>query len=124
MIQVEEVAVRAGSTSDWASGPVLAAGELGVDNTTGEMKVGDGSTAWAGLRSIAPKRTSVTLASGTKVTADTGITATSVIVPVVKTLGTVTAPKPLVVAKSAGVSFTITSSDNTDTSVLDVLIWY
>ena len=122
----EEVALRTGTTADWAgsSAPVLALGELGADLTTGEVRVGDGTGLWATLRSVAPKRVEVVLVGGTKVTADTSIKATSVVVPVVKTLGTVTSAKAMLVTKVADTSFAITSSDATDTSTLDVLIYY
>lgn len=125
-IDVEEVAVRSGTTAEWAAAaaPVLALGEVGIDNTTGEIKVGDGTTAFALLVGATPAKRSVTLVGGTKATADTRIRAGSVIVPVHHTLGTVAAAKVLTVTRSAGVSYTITSTDATDTSVLDVLIWY
>lgn len=123
-IDVEEVAIRSGVTADWATAAVLDTGEVGIDLTTGEMRLGDGTSAWAALKSLTPKRSSVTLVAGTKTTADTAIKAGSVVVPVITALGTVTAPKALYVTKSNGVSFTVTSSDNTDTSTVAVLIWY
>lgn len=122
-LDVEEVSVRTGVTADWA-GVTLGEGEVGFDLTTGEGRIGDGSSVWAALRSIAPKRSSVVLVGGTKVTADTSIKAGSVVVPVVTALGTVTSPKAMIVTKSNGVSFTVTSSDATDTSTVAVLIWY
>jgi hypothetical protein len=131
MIQ-SEVSVRSGTTTEWAdtdatdqeAAPVLAAGELGIDTTKGEMAVGDGSTAFPSLARFKRVRVvNVTLVAGTKVTSDTGVTANSVIVPVLKTLGTITAPKAVAcVARTAGTSFTITSADNTDTSTYQVLI--
>jgi hypothetical protein len=126
MIDVEEVAVRSGTTAEWAAAtaPKLALGEVGIDNTTGEARLGDGASAWAALRSIAPKRSTVTLVAGAVTVADTSIKATSVVVPVVKTLGTVAAPKEQRVAYNAGVSYVITSADATDTSTLAVLIFY
>ena len=54
---IQTVTVRAGTTAEWAdadasddeAAPVLAAGEMGIDTTTGAVKVGDGSTAFAFL---------------------------------------------------------------------------
>lgn len=44
------IQVRRGSTSDWSTAnPILAAGEIGFDTTTANIKVGDGSTAWNAL---------------------------------------------------------------------------
>ena len=38
---------RRGSAADWATAnPVLAAGELGYESDTGQIKIGNGSTAW------------------------------------------------------------------------------
>jgi len=42
--------MRRGTSAQWASAnPILAAGEPGLDTTTGLMKVGDGRTVWAAL---------------------------------------------------------------------------
>lgn len=42
-----------GTSAEWAAtNPVLAQGEVGIDLTLGEMRLGDGVTAWAGLTSI------------------------------------------------------------------------
>jgi hypothetical protein len=125
-IDVEEVAVRTGTTTDWAAAtaPVLAAGEVGIDLTTREVRVGDGTNAFPDLGGIGPALVSVTLVAGTKATADAKIKTSSRIVPVVVALGTVTAPKEQRVTKTAGTGFTITSADATDTSTLDVLIWH
>lgn len=44
------IQVRRGSTTDWSTAnPVLAAGEIGFDTTTSNVKIGDGSTAWNSL---------------------------------------------------------------------------
>lgn len=126
-IDVEEVAVRSGPTTDWAlaTAPVLALGEVGIDTTTGEVKVGDGTTAFALLSSRTPARSQTTLVTGTKLVNDARVRAGSIILPVLHTLGTVTAPKALAcTARVNGTSYTITSADATDTSVVDVLIWY
>lgn len=130
MIHTAEV--RLGTTTEWAdadasdneAAPVLAIGEVGIDVTKGQIKVGDGSTAFASLRSLRPSKiTLVTLSGGTATTADTSITAATVIIPVVKTLGTVAAAKVITVTRSVGVSFTLTSSDGTDTSVIQTIIY-
>lgn len=60
-----------------------------------------------------------TLVAGSKVVADTSITALSRIQLTIQSLGTVTAPKAIgVTARVVGTSFTITSADATDTSVI------
>lgn len=58
-----------------------------------------------------------TLVAGTKTVSTTAVTANSRITLSIQNLGTVSAPKPVAVtARTAGSSFTVTSSDNTDTS--------
>lgn len=65
------------------------------------------------------KQGTSTLASGTVTVTNTAVTASSRIFLTIQSLGTVTAPKPIAVtAKTAATSFVITSSDNTDTSVV------
>ena len=57
MPPIETVSVRAGTTAEWAdvdasdgaASPILARGELGINLTTGDMKIGDGTTAFASL---------------------------------------------------------------------------
>jgi len=124
-IQVEPVALRSGSTADWADAahaPVLDVGELGLDTTTGVIKVGDGSTAFPSLPGTignVKERGKATLVAGTKVVSSSKITTTAIVLLTVQALGTVSAPKAIAVtARSAGVSFTITSADNTDTSIV------
>lgn len=59
MPPIETVSVRAGTTAEWAdtdasdqaAAPVLGAGELGVNKTTGVVKIGDGTTAFPSLPS-------------------------------------------------------------------------
>jgi hypothetical protein len=63
-----------------------------------------------------------TLVAGTKVVSTTKVTANSRIFTSIQSLGTVTVPKGIgVTARTAGTSFTLTSADATDTSVL---AWY
>lgn len=52
-----EVSVRSGTTAEWAAAeaPVLGLGELGIDTTTGAVKIGDGATAFASLGDLAGK---------------------------------------------------------------------
>lgn len=60
-----------------------------------------------------------TLVAGTVTVANANALTASNILITVQSLGTVTAPKAVAVtARSNGVSFTITSADNTDTSVV------
>lgn len=74
------------------------------------FQVKEGSNAKQGV---------ATLVAGTVTVSNTSVTATSRIMLTVQSLGTVTAPKAIgVTARSAGTSFTITSADATDTSVV------
>lgn len=64
-----------------------------------------------------------TLVTGAAVVSTTAVTASSRIFLMVQSLGTVVAPKAVAVtARTAGTSFTITSADATDTSVVGWLI--
>lgn len=66
-----------------------------------------------------PRHGVATLVTGAKVVTTTAVTASSRIFLTTQSLGTVTAPKPIAVtARTAGTSFTITSSDATDTSTV------
>lgn len=121
---VEAVALRSGLTADWAAAtaPILGVGELGLDTQTGVLKIGDGAAAFTALPGGIGNLKSegkATLVTGAKVVNDAKVTATSIILLTTQALGTVTAPKAIAVtARSAGVSFTITSADNTDTSIV------
>lgn len=65
------------------------------------------------------KMGTATLVGGTVTVSNTSVTATSRIMLTTQSLGTVTAPKTIAVtARTAGTSFTITSADATDTSVV------
>jgi hypothetical protein len=50
-IDVEEVAVRSGTTAAWAAAgaPTLGNGELGIDLDTHEIRIGDGTSVFADL---------------------------------------------------------------------------
>lgn len=104
---------------------------IGTSTVTNKFNVGGGHIALtsvgktvkftAGANAVIG---SATLAGGTKAVATTAVTATSHIFVTVRTLGTVAAPKAMLVNTIvAGTSFTITSSDATDTSVLDWIIF-
>ena len=131
MIQ-SEVSVRSGTTTEWAdtdasdgaAAPVLGLGEIGVDTTKGEVRIGDGATAFASLPRLAPVKAkgTATLVAGTKAVTITGLVAGDIAVASVRTLGTVAAPKPLVAVASTD-TLTITSSDNTDTSVINYVVY-
>ncbi len=44
------IQVRRGTTSQWnTANPTLEEGEIGYNSTLGQMKIGDGSTAWSSL---------------------------------------------------------------------------
>lgn len=130
---IEQSIVRAGTAAEWAdadasdgeAAPTLAAGEVGIVTDTGAIVVGDGAKTVAQLATGVGqvRRGKTTLVAGTKAVLDASVTANSVIVATAQVLGTVTAAKAIAVtARVAGTSFTLTSSDNTDTSVVGYLI--
>lgn len=120
---VEEVALRTGVTADMAA-LVLGEGELGGDLTTKELKLGDGVTAFADLGSLTPVLVTATLVGGAVTITDAKIKATSKVAVITKTLGTVTVASAFRKTVNAGVSYTLTASQATDTSVIEVLVWH
>lgn len=88
-------------------------------NVNADLELG---TAGKGLRvkeGSNAKQGTATLVAGTVTVSNTSVTANSRILLTVQSLGTVTSPKAVAVtARSAGTSFTITSADVTDTSVV------
>lgn len=87
----------------------LACGTAG-----GGLAIKEGANARSGV---------ATLAAGTVTVANTSVTANTRIQLTVQSLGTVTAPKAVAVTgRTAGTSFTITSADATDTSVVAWLL--
>ena len=78
--------------------------------TVSGMKVAEGTNARMGT---------ATLVAGTKVVTTSAVTANSRIFLTIQSLGTVAVPKAIgITARTAGTSFTITSADGTDTSVI------
>lgn len=50
MAAITTIQFRRGTAAQWtAANPVLAAGEMGWEQDSGEFKIGDGTTAWASL---------------------------------------------------------------------------
>jgi hypothetical protein len=47
-----KIQIRRDTSANWATAPVatLAAGEIGIDTTLNQIKIGDGSTIWTSLR--------------------------------------------------------------------------
>jgi hypothetical protein len=83
---------------------------MNIGTAGGGLAVKEGSNARSGV---------ATLVAGTVTVANTSVTASTRIQLTAQSLGTVTAPKALAVtARSVGTSFTITSADATDTSVV------
>lgn len=88
----------------------LTTTDLSIVTAGRGLKVAEGANAKQGVS---------TLVAGTVTVANTSVTATSRIMLTVQSLGTVAAPKAVAVtARVAATSFTITSADNTDTSVV------
>lgn len=55
------IQVRRGTSAEWtASDPVLAEGEIGLDTTLNNIKMGDGTTAWSSLSFLAVSPQSLT----------------------------------------------------------------
>lgn len=51
-----QIQVRRDTKANWtAANPVPAAGEWCYDTTSGEIKIGDGVTAWVSLTPIGPR---------------------------------------------------------------------
>lgn len=83
---------------------------LKLGTVGGGLAVKEGANARSGV---------ATLVAGTVTVANTSVTATTRIQLTAQSLGTVASPKALAVtARAAGASFTITSADVTDTSVV------
>jgi hypothetical protein len=80
-----KIQLRRGTTSQWnatvdsiVGGTILSAGEVGVNTTTKQMKVGDGSTRWVSLPYFASGTiTSVTAGDGITVYTTAGSSASS-----------------------------------------------
>lgn len=105
---------------------------IGTSTVTDKLNIGAGHLAFVtvgkGLKFTAgvnAKFGTATLVAGTKTVATTAVSATkSHILVTVKTLGTVAAPKAMVAGTIVdATSFVITSSDNTDTSVVEWFIF-
>lgn len=98
-------------SGDTMTGDLTLTGGNVIAGTAGKgFQVKEGSNAKMGT---------ATLVAGTKVVSNTSVTANSRVFLTVQSLGTVTAPKAIAVtARTAGTSFTITSADATDTSVV------
>ena len=95
---------------DWTTTVVTIAGNLSLGTAGNKLLIKEGSNASMGRS---------TLVAGTVTVNNTLVTATSEIFLSVQSLGTVAAPKAVAVtARTAGTSFTITSADATDTSVV------
>lgn len=93
-----------------------AAGVLGTDGSFSLTTAGGGLLIKEGANATAG---AATLVAGTVTVNTTKVTASSRIQLTVQSLGTVAAPKAVAVtARTAGTSFTITSADATDTSVV------
>lgn len=111
--------LRVGGVLIAESVPVLAdlttdGGTVAGLDVTGALRLTEGSNKRMGV---------ATLIGGTKVVSTTAVAATSRIQLTAQSLGTITVPAALAVsARTAATSFTILSSDATDTSVVAWLI--
>jgi len=58
------IQIRRGTTSQWTTAnPILSSGELGLDTTLNQIRIGDGSTAWSSLTTASIVATSADVAS-------------------------------------------------------------
>lgn len=111
--------IKVGGVTVAESVPILAdlvndGGTVASLSVSGALSMTEGSNKRMGT---------ATLVTGAKVVATTAVTANSRIFLTVQSLGTVSAPKAIAVtARTAATSFTITSADATDTSVVAWLI--
>lgn len=124
-METETVPLRSGTSAEWAATTLtLGLGELGVNTDTGEVRVGDGSSAWSALprHDGAKARGTAVLVAGTKATTVAGVVAGDLVLATVRTLGTVTAPKAILAVASTD-TVTITSADNTDTSTVAFVVF-
>lgn len=122
-----EASGAAGTTGE-ATADAADRNELGLGNaatknvgtTAGTVAAGDATALGLKVAEGANKKQGVaTLVAGTVTVANTSVTATSRIFLTAQSLGTVAAPKAIgVTARTPGTSFTITSADATDTSVI------
>jgi len=92
----------------------IANGSLYLGTAGNGLLIKEGSNATMGT---------ATLSAGTATVSTTKVTSNSRIFLTIQSLGTVSVPKSIgVTGRSAGTSFTITSEDNTDTSVIAWMI--
>ena len=65
-----QIQLRRDSAADWTSAdPTMAEGEIGLETDTGNIKIGDGVTAWTSLGYFSPA-TTVTFLSYAKMGVD------------------------------------------------------
>jgi len=95
--------------------PLAVSGRVDITLAGSGFRAAEGSNA---------KQGTALLSAGTVTVANTSVTANSRIVLTAQTLGTVTTPSALCVsARTAGTSFTILASQNTDTSIVAYQIY-
>lgn len=105
---------RDGSTRLHTVNSFVTEGDLQNDVVGKGLIIKEGANARSGV---------ATLVAGTVTVANTSVTANTRIQLTIQSLGTVAAPKAIgITARTAATSFTITSADNTDTSVVAWLL--
>lgn len=101
---------------DSTTGKLLQASPVTMADTTGAMTFPAGGGVIMTAGGAAARKGSATLVLGTVTVNTTAAIAGAVIVPVVTAVGTVSVVQAMEVSINAGVSFTVTSADLTDTS--------
>lgn len=109
-------AITVGNATDNQTFGVLGTGLATFSGQVAIGTVGKGLSVKEGTNA---KMGTATMVAGTVAVSTTAVTATSRVFLTIQSLGTVAAPKAIgVTARTAGTSFTITSADATDTSVV------
>jgi hypothetical protein len=121
-----KVLFRRGTAAQW-SGKVPALGEPAYATDSRTLAIGDGATAYQSLAKLkalaASGAVGTAVLNGTTpvVVASTAVTASSVILLTVQTVGG-TPGFVAVAARSAGVSFSVVSNNAADTSTVGYLV--
>lgn len=115
-ISTATTAITAGSNTITSNSGSGAWAHTGAFSASGAINTSAGITVKEGANA---KQGTATLVAGTVTVSNTSVTANSRIQLTVQSLGTVTRPAAVgITARVAGTSFTITSGDATDTSVV------
>lgn len=116
------VSAQGATTANWVQVAAGTGGTLTIDSnvsvdgtvTTDGLEVTTATNGRIGIGEV--------LVGGTVSVANTSVTANTVVLLSITALGTVTDPQPLLVTKTPGVGFDVTSANVTDTSTFDYVL--